>query len=497
MYQSLGEHRRKSWAVYTTTTTTNLNFNMEEDTEVLDWGNEDDEQQLSDLRASHRYHPDSRDDADDAVSLGGDEDDMQDFAVYQTRPHQNTEQSQTNVSSLSDSLQHHSTQSNRDDQESSPTKLSRKDPHLRRSQSLSISKIIHALPPKPVLVNPTFTRQPSTQISTLASSMVRRDRKPNGQTKSLSSSNDSNDALPSDWEIRYPRNGGSEVYYYNIVTHESTWTRPSLSGSRQSSPVKDWGNDYPQVPHSPHALVDDSPRPQIDRSASRPKKDAKRHSSPTIGDSLSYEDRHYRPGESAQLAITDGCSDRNDPRALRASSVSPRPTESRRARSTTPPRTRKDLSPPHSPAGQGMWKGSTRDASSRISPPPERSWSRARNEDSRAQSLERSSTSRGRRQRGDIEPPQYLSSSTQEQRYRDDTLRDVPTQSTLSSHTPTPRPKPRSLFSSRGGRKALISSSLGSRDVSSSFHSYHRHRSLIHSRTLTMDPFSFFRSFTQ
>ena len=53
---------------------------MEEDTEVLDWGHEDDEQQYEQRLSQQMVPMDGVDDPEeDAVSLGGDEDDVEHY----------------------------------------------------------------------------------------------------------------------------------------------------------------------------------------------------------------------------------------------------------------------------------------------------------------------------------------------------------------------------------------------------------------------------------
>ncbi|EPQ53731.1 hypothetical protein GLOTRDRAFT_139859, partial [Gloeophyllum trabeum ATCC 11539] len=58
--------------------------------------------------------------------------------------------------------------------------------------------------------------------------MARPDRRTNGKPHSSS-----DDQLPPDWEMRTPRGGGSNPYYYNTKTQESTWDRPSGGRTRE------------------------------------------------------------------------------------------------------------------------------------------------------------------------------------------------------------------------------------------------------------------------
>ena len=403
---------------------------MEEDSELLDWGNEDDESQA---QASYSSHYSQRNsivhDTEDAVSLGGDDDDLQEFSAYQSGPIQNTEQyslPKSSRSSLSP-LRHQTPPPNRREHSGSPDKYSRRNdsPSLIRSQPLSMAKLTHALPPKPVLASASIARSPPL-ASTLASSMIQRDRRSNGQSRGKSVSVEASDGLPPDWEVRYPRSGGREAYYYNVRTHESTWTRPQAS-VRVASPAKDSKDSRAR---SPSRGADDSVHSQV-LPKTAPRKDAKRRaSSPAAAtNEMTYEDRHYRPGDSSANAHTD-----------RASRPQARPLSP--ARSQTPPRrevnARRDYSRSPSPANDS-WRPAARDE--------DRSWGRSRNEDNR--SLSPDTRPRGRRPRADLEPP-----LVQDEPIRRDHSREWPAHSTLSASYPPCPPCPsrtRRLCSSRGG----------------------------------------------
>ncbi|KAJ4466989.1 hypothetical protein J3R30DRAFT_2083129 [Lentinula aciculospora] len=105
----------------------------------------------------------------------------------------------------------------------------------QRSKSKPLSSaqmMIHGLPPKPVTTAVSFL--PSSQSSLIeATAMVTRESvKGKGTTGNNKGSaaksvyKDDIDSLPPNWEIRRPRSGGKQVYYYNNRTHESTWTHP-------------------------------------------------------------------------------------------------------------------------------------------------------------------------------------------------------------------------------------------------------------------------------
>ncbi|KAJ3729914.1 hypothetical protein C8R42DRAFT_178837 [Lentinula raphanica] len=96
----------------------------------------------------------------------------------------------------------------------------------------SAQALQHGLPPKPVISAVSYI--PSSQSSlTEATAMVTREivkGKGGGgsnRTNSTKSANkDDSESLPPHWEIRHPRSGGKQVYYYNNRTHVSTWTHP-------------------------------------------------------------------------------------------------------------------------------------------------------------------------------------------------------------------------------------------------------------------------------
>ncbi|KAH9943524.1 hypothetical protein B0H21DRAFT_662416, partial [Amylocystis lapponica] len=228
---------------------------MDEDTEVLDWGNEDDEQQGAHLyqkaTAGHDATWRDPDDAEDAVSLG-DEDEAQDFATHQSTDHDSSQRGKpaTPRSPPEQRSAIPATTFNRTNfvhfnsaqkQPPSQPQPNSDSPNLKRTQSQP--KLIHALPPKPVLTAPVYVQPLPPQTSTLAGPMVRRERRQNGTAQPGTGDSD---ALPPDWEIRYPRGGGSEAYFYNITTQKSTWTHPGLV-SGGSSPSKDRENGTSQV----------------------------------------------------------------------------------------------------------------------------------------------------------------------------------------------------------------------------------------------------------
>lgn len=308
----------------------------EDDQEVLDWGNEDDEIQSGDLDGVAQLKSlDGRnggEQEDDAVSLGDDEDEE----VYPYRP---TSQDDTNTNPPSTprglSPQHNGTHRGREShRESSFTsqKSSRfnESPSLQRSQSLG--KMVHALPPKPAVVPPppVHTQKPRA--------MVRRDRKSNGHSKHDVGSQGTS-SLPPDWEERYSsKDYDRGPYYYNLKTHTSTWVRP---GSSAAAASLDKNKDRSGARRTDTAASDYTDAE--DKNIVPPRRENRRRSSPE--GPLSYEDRHYRPGDETVVndpSLSVGRRDLNS--ILPPRPISPRAADNRRAdRAPSPPRRREPI----------------------------------------------------------------------------------------------------------------------------------------------------------
>lgn len=407
----------------------------------MDWGNEEDEQQTGYLQN------DGREDAEDAVSLGGDEDDDQDLSVFQqhsvaeldaTLPASPPQQSQTEPPS---------SQTSRHDPDLSQSSLTPDSPqHSKRSQTSSFAQLKHALPPKPVLASADYARAAPPQTSTLAGPMVQRDRRSNGH-----GSHDQTDSLPPDWETRVSKTGGGE-YFYNNKTHESTWARP-VAASGHSSPAKDRETSAAQ---SPPPSVNDRSQTS-DRNERNPAARGRKQRRRSSPGTMTFDDRHYRPGEPTSSAPS--ADDRGAPRP-RVRQSSPDVVADRRPRSLTPPRrdtdrnARRPNSRSPSPVGRNTWRDAQRDVQpSRLSPPPERGWARGQNsvslEGTRSPSPD-NRAQRNRRPPNDVSPPRHLSHTQDQNDRRIDPREWSSTHSTLSaSYTPTSRI--RRLYSSRGG----------------------------------------------
>ncbi|KAH7908641.1 hypothetical protein BJ138DRAFT_1012376, partial [Hygrophoropsis aurantiaca] len=215
-----------------------------DDSEAVDWGNEEEEREMDE--DEHREF--AAEDAEDAVSLGGDEDD--EFLTYQSRQQQGTKQGgQTPPRSAHnpDNLEHQesTTRGRRSDRQRSNTphksrlgsqSASDASPLLKRAQSFG--KLTHALPPKPVVSSVPFVHpsHPSIIEATAMSTRLDHDKRGNGSA-SKSHGHDSTD-LPPEWEIKHPKSGRG-VYYYNSRTQESTWIRPASTTPSASARDKD------------------------------------------------------------------------------------------------------------------------------------------------------------------------------------------------------------------------------------------------------------------
>ena len=279
---------------------------MDDDTEVLDWGNEDDEIQGPDTYRSYRSSGDGPDnwrdpeEAEDVVSLGGDEDDMQNFYAYKSSEEDASRGQSSASKPTSQSGGQKRDQRDFSSHMPSSSQTSDSASTLRRSQSFG--KMTHALPPKPVLVASTYIPPSPVQMSTLASAMVPREKKANGHGKSGRSLD--GDILPPDWEVRYSRGDSREKYFYNVKTHESTWTQPGSVSAGGSSPSK--GRDVvtteAQDARSPRrGEFDESDPADLSEkdTSSRAGRRTRALSPNNATTSLSYEDRHYRPTDAS------------------------------------------------------------------------------------------------------------------------------------------------------------------------------------------------------
>ncbi|KAF8880063.1 hypothetical protein BD779DRAFT_1676116 [Infundibulicybe gibba] len=310
---------------------------MEDENEVLDWGNEDDEHQESHKRGLvsdlDRRGSGDGEDVEDSVSLGDDEE--QDFYPYREPSGGNgattNGEHNSNPFSSSPRTEQPSRQARRDSSAHSqkpssvvgtpPKQRQQQSPGLQRSQP----RITHALPPKPVVANVPFLHpsHPSiVEATAMSRSAARNDssKKNNNTTsapRSLSVDQDTA-PLPPHWEARQPRSGGREVYFYNTLTHESTWSRPvssnpnlppnpPRSAHRRSSSVSLGARPQsPPRPDQSQSFRSTRPPPQLDIEFTDAQSSVTQAvTSSTASAALSYEDRHYRPAgaEAAPLSV--------------------------------------------------------------------------------------------------------------------------------------------------------------------------------------------------
>ena len=199
---------------------------MEEENEVLDWGNEEDEH----YQASAQFP----EDADDAVSLGDEEDEQAFYAQQFSETNGGPPLAKSSDGDYVDrpdsremSVDQFSQPQQQDAQTNSVTQattLNQKE-SPRRSQPLLQPRLTHALPPKPVASSMPYI-PPSHPSIVEATAMSARTREHKRNVATPEKTPHYKEPLPPDWEIRYPRSGGRTCYYYNVVTHESTWYHP-------------------------------------------------------------------------------------------------------------------------------------------------------------------------------------------------------------------------------------------------------------------------------
>lgn len=256
---------------------TDIIYIMADEAEVLDWGGEEDEQYRTLLFTSiililpffQAEEPeDATQDAgtgdhDDVVSIGGEDDDMQELAAFQSLTQEDSENEASPFpASMLLPLQAETVLPPRreeapDSPPSMPASPSRKaqrrpSPSTRPStqnhkqvQSRPLkAPLTHALPAKPMFEAPSFLSrtQPSSNAMSASVMSDRRGQEKESTRKLANGSSRTapSEPLPSGWEIRYSSSKGDqagEPYYYDFINHVSQWERPTLNDDRGKGPA--------------------------------------------------------------------------------------------------------------------------------------------------------------------------------------------------------------------------------------------------------------------
>ena len=259
-------------------------------------------------------------DADDVVSLGGEEDDLQEKAAFQSRTMQNDEDDEVvgtgtpkppSVPSFpkEELVAKKEPPRNPDEarvpdapavlppSKSAPIEASETPKtSQRRSKSPPRMKapMTHALPPKPIVTPIPPSRTPSSFIQASAMSDIRRDSEKDrdgGRKRANGAKQSNTDALPPDWEVR--RSSSGATYYYNTRTFVSQWERPVADGKAPSS--KPRSIDEENLEPRAASKVDET-RGTDDLHSDKFRESRRREEKP-LNQFLSYDDRHYRPSD--------------------------------------------------------------------------------------------------------------------------------------------------------------------------------------------------------
>lgn len=272
---------------------------MDDDTEQVDWGNDDEENYKNAMD-----NGDALDDNEDAVSLGSGIDDALEFEQYQSlRVQKDNEDTQTHrdeprllppPSPPPPARRHARGENSRAPRHSHSIEdaSSFRETHPRRScspqyarQSSSQGVMTYPLPPKPQVVSSPYVLSPRLVIQepvTMATTMsiIREKRSYNGEY-----GGDSEDTLPSQRDTRLSRS--DEEYDYDSKSRDKTWARPQNGGRGDRSPSR-----Y----HSAKGRAHDGGHAFEETATSLAVRPDVPTNHPTLESRLSYNDRHYRPG---------------------------------------------------------------------------------------------------------------------------------------------------------------------------------------------------------
>ena len=355
---------------------------MQEESEILDWDAEEESRGASRKASYDQGGPrddsgDEDDIEDDAVSLGDEED--QGFYYHSgdaiTNHHgqymtnespERPPSAQRRVNTLGandqgqsqDSLHdsedgvRFTNQSSNASQDSPPGQRSSKNQRSPQLQQANTTRLTHALPPKPVMVNAALltpsqsSLAQATRMTSMSPRTAAREAKKVPPTPAKPAPDPE---LPPGWEVRRSRD--DQRYYYNKDTHESKWTLPvsnlpsgSSCGASQSRHRPTGGRCVSPSDSDPHHSQ--TSRPNRHSSRVQPENEPRetiRSRSPDP-DNLSYDDRHYRPGEVTPVTVEVRSMERSEvisgrftskPRYDRSSSKSPT-RQRRRPRSNSP-----------------------------------------------------------------------------------------------------------------------------------------------------------------
>jgi hypothetical protein len=289
---------------------------MTEDHEV-DWGNDEDDLVPSkSLLDSLGDTGVELDDVEDAVSLGGDEE--EDFAAYSARPNEQntppTDKPQTvppkkDVSRRSVSVGIPPRKVARQARQTRPAPLPPSpQPEIRQPTP----KLTHALPPKPVVYS-SFRVPPSTTAAS-PMSLPRKERRSNGNAANTS------DEPPSDRETKNPRNVVREGRHRESHPDESSWTRPGSGAADLPSLPQDRTKSFEdRDSRSSSRREDDCYRPS-QRQARHSSDEEGRESSSHLAESRN--DMRYRHDD-RDKRNNYASSDRNDRPTARTAKLSP------------------------------------------------------------------------------------------------------------------------------------------------------------------------------
>jgi hypothetical protein len=337
---------------------------LDDENETLDWGNEEEEYQEPPRRqhysaANAENDTFAGDDVEDTISLGDDDDDQRFYSIsrhealslsasYNTAQPESPSSQARSTASGANILQQgrrspkfQTPAANLSVQESVVNQDTPKNSVTRHSPPRSLPRLTHALPPKPVAASVIA----AAATMTISPRSTGRDpKKINGDPGKTESCPESAD-LPQDWETRSSRKG--ETYYYNRVTHESTWTHPGNntsvvasstqenSKSRRQRSVSPGGNKA-TVPYDSNTSHPQTSRSNRDFSRNGESEiELRRRPLTPDENGLTFEDRHYRPGLDS-VPMSDG---------IRGFDRSDIPTGAGRYARSSSPRWRKSVSP--------------------------------------------------------------------------------------------------------------------------------------------------------